>query len=215
MPEDIEIGVRLVPDTTELEDVEDRQIGVAPSEVGTGGGGDPGGEAATGGFAGAELGELLGPGAVLVGLLAGILSQIKIVTQFVGLIFRLLGRALLPAIQLLVVALRPLLTSLARGTAGLQTALDQPGRTARLAGQRFQRDTNAGNIAGGLVAGAVGAPFGVSPQQGFNFGEGFGGPSVDAIASVLNSNPSTSDTTDERRKNQQANIVKDVLELLP
>lgn len=210
MAEDLEVGVRLKPDTSELEDISDREINVPLQDGGTAGGRRAGGGgAAAGGFAGAEAGELLGKGGIIAGLLAGVLSQLKPITQFVKLIFRVLSLALLPAIQLLVVALRPLLTSLAKTT----QALEDPGRTTRAAANRFQREAQqqpgrtAGAFAGGLLPG-------FTPQTTGAIGEGVNF-SIEAIQSVINQEPTTSDMSDEGKKNQNANLVKDVLELLP
>jgi len=209
MAEDLEVGVRLVPDTSELDNLDDREVGVSGQTRGpAAGGGQAGGDAAVGGFAGAEAGELLGKGGILAGLLAGILSQLKPVTQFLKLIFRVLSLALLPAIQLLVVALRPLLTNLAKTT----QAIENPGRTTQGAINRFQRETaqQPGRTAGA----AVGFLPGVTPQSGGAAGEAlFGG--VEAIQSVIEQQPSSADHTDEGKKNQQANLVQDVLELIP
>lgn len=203
MPEDLEVGVRLVPDTSELEDVEDRELDVSRGQTGGGGGGTG---AAAGGFAGAETGELLGRGTIVAGLLAGILSQLKPVAQFVKLIFRILGRAILPVIQLLIVALRPLLTNLAKTNA----AVNQPGKTFGRAASKFQRQsaqqgTPESNILSGLQ--------GVNPVAPVS--SGVAGIATDVITDLIDSEPSTTDHTDEGKKNQQANLVKDVLELIP
>lgn len=209
MASETELGVLLKPDTSELEDVEDRQVNVPLQDGGTAGGRrGGGGSAAAGGFAGAEAGELLGKGGIIAGLLAGVLSQLKPITQFVKLIFRVLSLALLPAIQLLVVALRPLLTSLAKTT----QAAENPGRTTRAAANRFRREAQAqpGRTAGA----AVGFLPGFTPQTGGAAGELVGG-SIEAIQSVIEQQPNSADHTDEGKKNQQANLVQDVLELIP
>lgn len=210
MASETELGVLLKPDTSELEDVEDRQINVPLQDGGTARGRrGGGGSAAAGGFAGAEAGELLGKGGIIAGLLAGVLSQLKPITQFVKLIFRVLSLALLPAIQLLVVALRPLLTNLAKTT----QAVENPGRTGRLAAEQFQRDVSA-NPSGSIGAAAsIGFP-GIGPGTGQQIGSALGG-GVEAIQSVIEQQPNSADHTDEGKKNQQANLVQDVLELIP
>lgn len=209
MVEDIEIGVRLKPDTSELEDVEDRQVGVSGAG-GAGGTGRERGDAAAGGFAGAELGELLGPGAIIVGLLAGILSQLKPVTQFVGLIFRILSRALLPAIQLLVVALRPLLTSLA----STSIAAENPERVFQGAQRQAAKDIGLqANQGPALSLGSAGfgqVATGISTGNVGQIGSG-----VEAIETALTSRKSTADHTDENKKQQDADFIQEILELIP
>lgn len=204
-----ELPVLLKPDTSELDQVEDRQINV-PMEGGGSAGGRRagGGSAAAGGFAGAEAGQLLGRGGIIAGLLAGVLSQIKIVAQTTKLMFRLLGRALLPAINLLIMALRPLLTGMAKSS----VAMENPGRTFRAAGQRFQNDVR--NNPGRSAGLGIGMLPGLTPQTGANIGE-VAGTSVEAIQSVINQNPSSTDMSDEGEKNRQANIVKEMLDLIP
>lgn len=209
MVSDLEVGVRLIPDESELDDIEDRKVNVGADQgAATTGGGGSGGNAAAGGFAGAEAGELLGKGGVIAGLLAGILSQLKPVTQFLKLIFRVLSLALLPAIQLLVVALRPLLTSLAKTT----QAVESPGETIGAAAGRFQRESR--QQPGRTLGTSLSAFPGISPQTGGDIGE-ITGNSIEAIQSVINQEPSSSDLSDEGKKNRQANLVKDMLELIP
>lgn len=207
---DEELGVLLVPEDKELEEsLQDREVKVGVASPDGEGGAGGTGNAAAGGFAGAEAGELLGRGGLIVGLLAGILSQLKPVTQFLKLIFRVLSLALLPAIQLLVVALRPLLTSLAKST----VAAENPGRTFDRAGQALERDVRAQpGRAAGIAAGFL-TP-NLQPQTGAQIGETLGG-GIEAIESILNGQKNTSDHSDEERKNQQANFINEILDLVP
>lgn len=210
MVEDLEVGVRLVPDTSELDDIEDREIGVSGAGATDGAGGGGAGDAASGGFAGAELGELLGPGAIIVGILAAVLSQIKIVAQFTGLIFRILGRALLPAIQLLVVALRPLLTQLAQTSA----ALGRPDQVLKGANRQLAQDLGVQPNQTGQIANAAGSGIGFLTGDVSQGPEAIGDAAT-AIESVLSSQKSTADHTDEDQKNLIANTINDVIDQIP
>ena len=206
MASETELGVLLKPDTSELDQVEDREVNVPVKDDGTGAGqgSGGGGSAAAGGFAGAEAGELLGKNGIIFGVLAGILSQLKPVTQFLKLIFRVLSLSLLPAIQLLVTALRPLLKNLA----GTTRAVENPGRTIGAALRQFEQDTGLGiSQQTSLI------------QAGSSLSSGnIGGAAVEltteAVQSIIDQKPNSSDLMDEGEKNQQANIIKDVLELI-
>lgn len=104
MVEDLEVGVLLKPDTSELEDVEDREIG--------GGGG-----AVTGGPGGRQqqrrtIASGVSRGLLAAGIFGGILSQLQSVGALISSVLGILSRALLPTIEVIADLIRPLLSSL-------------------------------------------------------------------------------------------------------
>jgi len=122
MAEDIVFGAKLVPDFDQLkQDMEGEDLsmqvdmqgdgggagGAAGGLLGGGGGGSGGGKGKGGGKG--IMGMLGGMSKALMGILGvvGILAMLKPVTEFVGLIVRILEIAILPLLALLMVLLRP------------------------------------------------------------------------------------------------------------
>lgn len=96
------LGVEIVPDESALEDVEDREIGVAgPSGLG----GDSDGGGALAGI-GRKLMLILGA--------LGVLAQLDTIMELLDGIFRAIEVALLPLVALITAFLRPVLTKLLR-----------------------------------------------------------------------------------------------------
>lgn len=116
MAEDLEVGVMLEVDESELEDVEDRNVAVS-------GGGS--GELST---SQAEQQEGIVAGGVSKGLLAtgifgGILSQLKSISGIIEAVFGVLSRLLLPAVEVVADLIRPLIR-------GLDQFIQSPGEAA-------------------------------------------------------------------------------------
>jgi hypothetical protein len=102
MPEDLEVGVKLVPDEQALEDVEDREIGVGAAGQGAGGGLSPSQQnQQQSAIAGGTKKALVGAGVV------ALLTKLKPISASLSAIFGVLGRAILPTIEVLAELFRP------------------------------------------------------------------------------------------------------------
>lgn len=198
MAEDTELGVKLVPDESAIEDVEDRQIGV--------GGGN--GELSPSG-AQQQEGVIAGgvsKGLLAAGILGSILSQLKSVAGFASAILGALSRALIPAVEVLSDIFRPLVQSINDFVSDPVGSINK--------GVGFNAVENG--LLGGFLQnqGLEGTAEGL--EQGQSFG-GSGGQLVggalglgsDIAASLIE--PPNPDQSGESKKQQQANKNSDIL----
>jgi hypothetical protein len=102
MPEDLEVGVKLVPDEQALEDVEDREIGAGGAGQGAGGGLSPSQQnQQQSAIAGGIRTALVATGIV------GLLASLKPITATLSAILGVIGRTLVPVIETVAELIRP------------------------------------------------------------------------------------------------------------
>jgi len=219
--EDLEVGVRLIPDTDQLEDdLEDADLtaGVGSTPSGAVGGGGTGGGAASleAGVAGAEFGSDFATGkgkgglagglagissrltAVLgvLAVIAGVLATLEGIQQGVGLIAQQLELFVVPFITLLTPVLEDLNQAVIRLTKFLRNPTSVFGGDQ--SGLISDFETAGTSTAGGNAGNALSAGLGAGVLSVFGVGAG-AGPLFSSMFA---------DFSDEAKKERQGNEVE-------
>lgn len=192
MAEDLEVGVMLEVDESQLEDIEDRQVNA------TGGG--------AGDISPAQQDQQesvvaggVSKGLLAAGVIAGILSQLKVITGIISAVLGAISRALVPIIEKVAEFVRPIVDLANRAAQGQKDAVNVVESVA------------SGLIPSAVTGGALFPGFGTRTfDEPSDVGESVSNdPLLNFLGDALGGGKQNAELSDEADKQQTKNNVED------